>query len=319
MKIGLIINKTEVKCVKSMNVSWSEFKDRKIFITGGAGFVGLNLIEKLVQHKIKPYVTDILEIDNDFIKNYDICFYKNDITNRDETLSILKKIQPDFIIHLASMTDLQKNFKNVYRAVDINIKGTLHILEYCSKNKVNKLIFLSTSDIYGGIKPPFKEDQLSHPASPYSVTKLSAENFILLYGKIYNIPFTILRCFNLYGKYQKTNRLIPYIIDKLSKNEKVELTEGKQKREFNHIENLLDAINLTLKNKKSNGEIINIGNGESISKEENLIFGAKPYRQNEIWDMYCDNTKAKKILGWFPRISLDKGLELLKLLYETEE
>ena len=177
--------------------------------------------------------------------------------------------------------------------------------------------------MYGEVKPPFHEDQKTLPASPYSVSKASAEMYALMFNRVFDIPITILRSFNVFGKYQKTNRVIPFIISTLLKNEKVNLTLGEQKREFNFVDNLIDAILLSLLAPESIGKTLNIGNGESItikkiasvigtkmSKMSLLNIGAIPYRKNEIWDMYCDNTQAKKVIDWEPRMSIDKGLEL---------
>jgi len=299
----------------------------RILITGGAGFIGVNLVNYLLEKKIVPYILDIYpykKIKNDcFIPNNfsNASYIKADITNRNQIKKIISKIAPDYVIHLASMTDLQKNFESGYKSVSVNINGTLIALESLSETNIKGAVLLSTSDVYGGCDPPFKEDQRIEPASPYSISKASSEMYTQLFSKIYNIPITILRCFNVFGEYQRTNRIIPYIIINLLKNKEVKLTGGKQKREFNYIRNVIDAILLALIKEKSHGKIINIGNGNSysikyiatkignkIGKIEKLKFGAVAYRNNEIWDMYCDNSLAKVLLNWKPEVSFEDGL-----------
>ena len=308
-------------------VDLGALSNKKILITGGFGFVGTNLIEKLLSLDIKPIILDYLPNEGDFDKDFlpfkldDVEFCNTDIRNRDEILHTLKVLNPDYIIHLASMTDLTKDFHQAHLSVDINIKGTLNLLEGTNSQKIKNFIFLSSSDVYGGVTPPFQESQNVIPASPYSVSKISSELYSLMFSKVYNLPIIILRGFNLFGKYQRPNRVIPYIITELLKGKEVKLTEGEQKREFNYIDNLIDAIFLSLCNSNIHGEIINIGSGESVSirdialnigKKLNLVnrltFGAISYRPNEIWDMYCDNTKAKQLLGWEPRINMEEGL-----------
>jgi UDP-glucose 4-epimerase len=245
-----------------------------------------------------------------------------DITQREQVINTIEKIAPDYIIHLASMTDLTKDFPHALKSAEINIKGTLHILESIHITPVESFVILSTSDVYGGVNVPFRENQAVIPASPYSVSKASAELYALMFHRVYDLPVTILRSFNLFGKYQRPSRVIPYIILELINDNEVQLTSGKQKREFNYIDDLLDAIFLSLITPESQGKIINIGCGESIriydlalmiaqkfDKMDKLKFGAIPHRPNEIWDMYCNNTLAKSVLNWEPKITFEDGID----------
>ncbi len=300
---------------------------KKILITGGIGFVGTNLVIKLLSNRIKPTILDFLSNGNEFDQNFipfkkdEVEFYNKDIRNREEILHTVEQVNPDYIIHLASMTNLTRDFYHAHQSVDINIRGTLNLLEAANSQKIDKFIFLSSSDVYGGVAPPFQETQNVIPASPYSVSKVASELYSLMFSKVYDLPVVVLRGFNVFGKYQQPNRVIPYIITELLNGREVKLTEGEQKREFNYIDNLIDAILLSLANSEIHGEIINIGYGESVKVRDialniggklesidKLKFGAISYRPNEIWDMYCDNSKAKRLLGWEPRISLEKGL-----------
>ncbi len=306
----------------------SFFQDEKILITGGLGFVGVNLVKKLLEMHVKPTILDFIPDTNKIDKNFipfdldSLPFYNVDIRQSDKITKTIQNISPDFIIHLAGMTNLEKTFEKADLAIEINLKGSLTILKATQNSKLKNFVFLSTSDIYGGINPPFRESQLAQPASPYSASKAAAEMFLLMFHKIYHTPITILRSFNLYGKYQPSVRVIPFIIEKLLKDEDVPLTKGEQKREFNHVDDLIDAILHALYIKESQGKTLNIGSGQSISikeiamiiaakmgKVDNLKIGALQYRENEIWDMYCDNSLAKSILKWEPKIGLNEGLE----------
>jgi nucleoside-diphosphate-sugar epimerase len=311
-----------------MERDYSFFQDKKILITGGLGFVGVNLVKKLLDMHVEPTILDFIPDKNKIDKNFipfnldSLPYYNVDIRQSDKITKIIQNNSPDFIIHLAGMTNLEKTFEKAELAIEINLKGSLTILKAAKNSKLINFVFLSTSDIYGGINPPFRENQLAQPASPYSASKAAAEMFLLMFHKIYSTPVTILRSFNLYGKYQPSVRVIPFIIEKLLKNEDVPLTKGEQKREFNHVDDLLEAILQSLYLKESQGKILNIGSGQSISikeiaiiiatkmnKVDNLKIGALQYRENEIWDMYCDNSLAKNILKWEPKIGLNEGIE----------
>ncbi|MFW9904549.1 MAG: NAD-dependent epimerase/dehydratase family protein [Candidatus Thorarchaeota archaeon] len=311
--------------VKKSNMS--KFQGKTFLITGGLGFVGTNLVSTLLSNNIKPIILDYIPRDVQLDSRYltfnlnEVEFLNLDLTNQKNLIDTMEKVSPDYIIHLAAMTDLKKNFDSAFLSIEINIKGTLNLLRSVRNISLNSFVFMSTSDVYGGIKPPFKENQAVIPASPYSASKASAEMYSLMFSRVFEIPVVVLRSFNLYGKYQKGNRVIPYIIMKLLRGQEVELTGGEQKREFNYVDNIIDAILLSLITPQSNGKIINIGSGKSTSIKEiaqkiakrfdlvdNLNFGAIPYRKNEIWDMYCDNTLAKTILGWEPVVSLDEGI-----------
>jgi nucleoside-diphosphate-sugar epimerase len=311
-----------------MERNYSFFQDKKILITGGLGFVGVNLVKKLSDMHVEPTILDFIpdpaKIDKNFIPfNLDsLPFYNLDIRQSEKITKIIQDLSPDFIVHLAGMTNLEKTFEKAELSIDINLKGSLTILKAAQNPKLSNFVFLSTSDIYGGVDPPFRESQLAQPASPYSASKAAAEMFLMMFHKVYRTPVTILRSFNLYGKYQPSVRLIPFVIEKLIKNEDVPLTKGEQKREFNHVDDLIDAILQSLYIKESQGKTLNIGSGQSISikeiamiiaqkmgKVDRLKIGALQYRENEIWDMYCDNSLAKSILKWEPKIGLNEGLE----------
>ena len=311
-----------------MEQDYSYLKDKKILITGGLGFVGVNLVKKLLEMDVEPTIMDFRPDMSGLDKNYipfdldSLPFYNVDLRQSDKAVALVQNISPDFVIHLAGMTNLERTFEKAELAIDINLKGTLAILKGSKKANLNNFVFLSTSDIYGGINPPFRENQLARPVSPYSASKAAAEMFLIMFHNVFEIPVTILRSFNLYGKYQTPERIIPFIIKKLLNDEEVPLTKGEQKREFNYIEDLLDAIIRSLFSKDSQGKILNIGSGLSISikeiamliakkmgKVDNLRIGALQYRENEIWDMYCDNSLAHNILNWEPKVSLNEGLE----------
>ena len=304
-------------------------KQKKILITGGLGFLGVNLILSLIKIGIKPYVVDIYQEsvfeDNIYIpfKLNQIFYYNTNLQDNNKTVNLIKSINPDVVVHAAALTVLNRDYQTAINTIEINIKTTINILEAMKAIPKAKLIFISTSDIYGEVDPPFKESQLCIPASPYSISKLTCEHYCIMYCNIHKFPLIILRVFNIFGKYQKGGRVIPYIIKDLLENKPVKLTPGEQKREYNYIENISDAIIASIENNDIEREIINIGSSHSVkikdialkianvlNKQNLLQIGAIPYRENEIWDMYCDNSKAIKLLNWKPKVDFDSGLQM---------
>lgn len=310
-------------------------KEDIYLITGGLGFVGKNLVKFLIKNKKKPYVVDIFE-DSIFKDKNKIPFRMNQIfyekvnlLDKKQVFSIIKRIKPSIIIHLASITDLSRDFVTAHKCIDIIIKGSLILLEACKNiSNFKRFIYISSSDIYGNSTPPFNELMLPNPSSPYSVTKLCVENFLILFYQSYKIPFTILRSFNLFGEYQNMNRLIGQLMVQSSFHKDINLTSGEQKREFNYVGNLIDAIISCIATKKTIGEIYNVGCGKSykikdiallvakfFNNEKNLHFGAIPYRTGEIWDMVCDNSKLMSDTSWIPNIDLLNGLKKTYIWY----
>ena len=180
-------------------------------------------------------------------------------------------------------------------------------------------------------KTPFIETMTPHPQSPYSVTKYAGELYALMKQRQKNLPIAVIRPFNAFGPYQTPSAVIPDLITKALNGERISTTKGEQSREFNYVENLVDGFLLMGEKKQAIGEVINVGGGESCdikicdlvkkiakysaSKSE-LGIGDIQYRENEIWRMYSDSTKAKKLLGWEPEINFEEGL---KDLFEWTE
>ena len=162
-----------------------------------------------------------------------------------------------------------------------------------------------------------------NPTSPYSFSKASATLFCRMMKNLEDIPAIIIRPFLTYGPFQSTKTLIPYVIFHALENKEIKITKGEQKREFNYVSDIVDGIIKASITPRAIGEIINLGNGRQykirdvVNKILSIIkpsiplkFGALPYRKSEIWNFYCENKKAKEILGWKPTITLDKGLKL---------
>ncbi|MFH2084656.1 MAG: GDP-mannose 4,6-dehydratase, partial [Candidatus Omnitrophota bacterium] len=187
-----------------------------------------------------------------------------------------------------------------------------------------KFVYISTSEVYGQQEHvPFIEEMYPHPNSPYSVGKYAGELYSLMKQRQASNPIAVIRPFNAFGPYQSTRAVIPELIVKCLTGAPVLTTEGKQTREFNFVTDLAEGMILAALSDKAIGEIINLGTGKDIairdvvklihkrtkSKSE-LRIGGLPTRPNEIWKMSSDAAKAKKILGWEPKVTFEKGLDM---------
>lgn len=305
----------------------------KYIITGGLGFIGSHLIERLKEKKI-------INIDNCYSSINNLEYIKDDIRNK----NIEKYFdEDDIVIHLAAISSLPECQNDPELAYDINVKGTVNILEIARKKKIKKIIFASTSAVYENTKNfPCKEEDNINPLLIYSLTKKHCEDICLSYVKNYDMDINIIRFFNTYGGNQNYLRKSPpltiYIVDKLLKNQIPILhSDGEQKRDYLYIEDLLDLIIKIIEKDNIKGEIFNACSGILVSVnqiykiiKEILKSDIKPkYNEPEnFWIKYPDiklkkekikeevlkytegcNNKAKEILDWRPKITIEEGLD----------
>jgi len=298
-------------------------KGKNVLVTGGSGFIGHHLIKRLLSEGANVTLMTRYDslVNNIRLKDMwnDINVIEADLRNID-SLKQIRKLAPETIFHLAAYNHVGTSFTHVSEVFDVNAKGTANLLEVY--DGYDCFIYTSTSEIYGlQDSVPFREDMNPYPLSPYSVTKYAGELFSRMKTQIDNHPIVVLRPFNVFGPYQSTKAVIPEIILKCLKGETIKSTEGKQTREFNFVEDIIDGFILAAKTKEATGKVINLGNGREIPIKEliqtiakmtnsksNLQIGALPYRPTEIWRMCAANQRAKEILGWEPKISFEDGL-----------
>ena len=287
---------------------------KNILITGGAGFIGSNLSEYLIDKGYKVQVVDDLstgKLEN--LNNLKIKFYKKDILDINKT-NFKKKI--DIIIHLAAKAEIliAKDKEEIYSKSNLNALQSL--LNFASKNKVKKLIFASSASIYGDTKnKKISENFRSDPKHFYAYTKLIGEKMIINYSKINKFNYTIFRFFNIYGK-KSTAVVAKFIAQKLQNKKITIFGDGKQKRDFLHIDDLNRAIFQSIKIKKSNNQIYNLGSGkpESVINLKKIVSERKDHiflnKRNDDIEISISNIgKIKKHLKWSPKISFIKGVK----------
>ena len=300
-------------------------RNTRVLVTGISGFIGSHLARRLVAEGAEVYglvrnSSNLRRIGD--LKNQ-IDLHCADLTDFELVRKVVQGIKPQKVFHLAAYVNVSRSFEVIDEMVDVNIKGTLNLLKALNETGYDCFINTGTCEEYGDNPVPFQEEQIPNPVSPYSASKVATTIFCQMLHKTKGLPIITLRPFLTYGPEQESNMLIPSLIKKALKGEALEITEGEQTREFNYVDDIVDGFIKAAIIPGAIGEIINIGNGleykirgvvELILKLMNSRLkpkvGALAYRPGETWHFYCDNTKAKEILGWKPKVSLEDGLKM---------
>ena len=281
--------------------------NKKVLITGGAGFIGSYIAEYFAANRYKVIVVDNLSSVNSqkFNNNLNIIFYKRDITN-DSLDDIFENEMPDIIIHLAAQVSVTKSTKEPIFDAMQNIIGTLKILKYCRKYGVKKIVAASTAAVYGDIKPPVSEDSAPKPLSHYGLSKLTMEEYVKLSG----VNYIIIRFSNVYGSRQNVYGeagVITLFKNAMLKNQEITIFgDGEQVRDFIYVKDIAKIV-FELCETDIVNEIVNISTGQGISINNLFKLMAKKYnyslepkykpkRENDIVVSILSNDKLLKIL-----------------------
>jgi UDP-glucose 4-epimerase len=303
-------------------MGFRDYKNKRIIITGGSGFIGRKLSEKLAS--LSSYVYNLDLSAPLFCENSNVRFYQVDLTNKEDVFSAVKSIEPEIVFHLAANISRASEFDTIYRMININLVGTANLFN-CLKyaTSLQSVIVAGTAEEYGINKVPFGENLRENPTTPYSFSKVCVSHLSRLAYSLYGIPTVVLRATLAYGPGQGEVMLIPSLIKSLLRNEKFLMTDGEQTRDFLFVDDLIEAYFLAGVSDSVAGEIFNIGFGKSykikdiatkigeiLGKKHLLSFGSISYRKTEVMDYQIDFSKARKILHWTPKVDIDEGLRL---------
>lgn len=296
-------------------------KEARVLVTGGAGYLGRNLISELIRLGCKEVHS--IDLQNTQENSPNITFHQANLLDASSLSDLIEKIKPTLIYHLAANLNRSRDFSNVKQLMDVNFTGTVNLLTALEDISYDNFVYTSTSEVYGGksMIPPFKETDDFTPASPYSMSKYCAEVALKTFSEIKEKKYTILRMFNFLGANMPTNFFPSQLKEKLSRNEDFPMTLGEQVRDYLYLSDVIEALLLAGVTEKAN-QLYNVCSGQGISIRElaekakiklesksNIQFGAIPYRSNEVWNMVGDNSKIKTNLGWSQKDSIWKYFE----------
>lgn len=301
----------------------------KVVITGGAGFIGSHIAEELA----KEYEVVVIDNLDDYyspeikkqnldllLKNKNVSFVNGDI--RDSTL--LKQVidaDVEFVFHEAAQAGVRISVENPFKPNDVNVVGTLNVLQASLDAGVKRVINASSSSVYGKVKYlPFDESHPTQPVSPYGVSKLAAEHYCRVFYEVYGLPTVSLRYFTVYGPRMRPDLAISIFTRKMLANEPITVFgDGEQTRDFTYIDDIVRANCELLRTSAADGHAMNIGGGHRITVND-LIVHLRDITKSTSEVVYSENQKgdaehtlanlsfAKELIGYVPEVSIDKGL-----------
>ena len=294
---------------------------KTVLVTGGAGFIGSEVVRQLCNMKyVKVKVLDDLSFGllSNISRNAE--FIKGDIRNKEIVKNCLKSV--DIVFHFAALPFIPHSYLDPENIFTVNANGTLILVREAIKSKVKSFVFISSSEVYGTAQyVPMDENHPTLPHSTYATSKLAAERLAYTISKEHDLPLIILRPFNTYGLRDSHPRIIPEIISQLTKRDKLYVGNVKSARDMTHVSDIARGIIMSVK-QNTVGEVINLGSGTEISVKELIekiaqILGKDNYeikvvkprlRPFDVQRLYASIKKAKKLLNWEPKISLEEGL-----------
>ena len=294
-------------------------------VTGGAGFIGSHLVDALIEKGHRVIVIDNLSTGKRENLNPKVKFFHLDLKDFEKIKPILKGV--DFVFHLAAVPRIMPSILDPISAHQNNLTTTLNVLFASKEVKVKKLIYASSTSVYGNQENlPLKENMNPDPLSPYAVQKYTGELYCKIFSEIYRLNTVSLRYFNVFGPRMASEGDYASVVGIFlrQKRERKPLTivgDGEQKRDFTYVKDVIRATILATEKDVGGGEVINIcaGKSYSINQLAKIIGGPRvniPPRPGEIRESWGDNSKAKKILGWKPEYNLETGLREMIEKYE---
>ena len=304
---------------------------KRVLITGAAGFIGSNLAKKMLQKGFQ-----VIGIDNfdDFydpaikrkavssLESADFSLYEGDIRDRQFLDKVFEETKPDLVVHLAARAGVRPSIEQPELYYDVNVTGTLNLLEAMRSAGLKDLLFASSSSVYGNNKKvPFSEsDAVDNPISPYAATKKAGELLCYTYHHLYDFNIYCLRFFTVYGPGQRPEMAIQQFGRKIMANEPITLFgDGTTRRDYTFVDDITDGIFACSENLKGY-EVLNLGNSQTItlidlvrSIEETLdrkaIIEWKPMQPGDVEITYADISKAQRLIGFRPEFPVKEGLK----------
>ena len=328
-----------------MDVIWekafkpvSETKTMSIvLITGGAGFIGSNIVGVLVKDGYSVKILDNFSSgtkENTHSIKGEIETIDADITDKDTVKKVMSGV--DYVLHQAALPSVPRSIKDPVTTNAVNVDGTLNILNAARNSGVKRVVFASSSSVYGDNEAPLKSELLKpSPISPYGVSKLAGEYYCRVFYKVYGLETVCLRYFNVYGPNQNPDTqyaaVIPKFITSIMNDKPPTIYgDGKQSRDFTFVKDVVNANILAMKARGAAGKVFNIAAGKRTTINElvsildnilgkDIVSEHTEPREGDIKHSLADISLAKKILGYEPKYTLEEGLKETVKWYELQK
>jgi nucleoside-diphosphate-sugar epimerase len=311
----------------------------RVLVTGASGFIGSAVVRRLVAdgHEVHGltsavsavYPQRLLEVRGQ------ITLHEGSLADRRAMDVLVASARPEVVLHLGAYTHVGKSWGRVDECISTNVQGTVNLLQALETAgwPARRFVYTSTSEVYGDVPVPFREDGPVNPISPYSVSKYAGERYCRMFVQGKGWPVVVLRPFNAFGPRQSPDRVIPEIITRGLRRQRLAMTQGLQTREFVYVDDLADGFVRAglLAGDEVHGEVLNLCSGDDISMRDLATkvlalmgdpvrpeFGALPERPTEVPELAGDAAKAARLLGWAPTVGLEEGLKRTIAWYADE-
>jgi NAD dependent epimerase/dehydratase len=304
------------------------WKGRRVLVTGGEGFIGSHLVERLVREGAQVRV---LALYNPFGRygwldpevHAEVELLPGDVRDSERVAAAVAG--QDVVFHLAALIGIPYSYVAPESYVQVNVEGTVNVAKACHRHDVGRLVHTSTSETYGTARSvPIGEDHPMQPQSPYSASKIGGDVMALSFHHAFELPVAVVRPFNTYGPRQSTRAVIPTILAQLHKGAKeLRLGTTSPTRDFNYVEDTVAGFLAVAECDRALGQVVNIGSGREISigdlvrllveitgTDAELVVEESRLRPSgsEVERLLCNNTRAREWTGWTPQVSLEEGL-----------